>query len=141
MPLRARAAVGRARLLIRIALGLGLVWPLRRERILAVDRRYDLYRPPPLAGRQLDRFAAGQRRGVADRRDIFLVGFHAAALEHGGAGDKGIGAGSRQLAGDIGTDAAIDLDVDRTARDHRPEIADLAERGRDEGLPAKAGID
>ena len=45
------------------------------------------------------------------------------------------------MTGDVRADAAIDFDVDRPARGHGAEIADLAERGRDEGLAAKARID
>src|SRR5512140_2434439 len=48
-----------------------------------------------------DRFAARGRRRVADRGNVGLVGFHGAALEYGGAGDKGVGAGGGQLAGDV----------------------------------------
>ena len=81
------------------------------------------------------------RGGIADRRNIGLVGFRRAALEHRGARDKGIGARSRKLAGHIGTDAAIHLDVDRASGGHRPEVADLADRRLDEGLAAEAGID
>ncbi len=89
----------------------------------------------------LDRLAARGRRGVADRGDIGLVGFHRAALEHGGAGDKGVDAGGGELAGNLGGDAAVDLDVDRPSGGHRAQIPDLAERGGDEGLAAEAGID
>src|SRR2546426_860542 len=78
-----------------------------------------------------DHFAARQRRGVADRGDVGLVGLQRAALEDRGARYKRIRAGGGQLSGDIRGHAAIDLDVDRTARRHRSDVADLAERRLD----------
>ena len=54
---------------------------------------------------------------------------------------KRVGAGGGKLARNVRTDAAVDLDIDRTSRGHRPDVADLAERGADEGLAAEAGID
>src|SRR5439155_16841792 len=88
-----------------------------------------------------DRFAARQRRRVTDRGNVGLVGLQRAALERCGSRYKRVRAGGGQLAGDVRRHAAVDLDIDRTSRGHRPDVADLAERGFDEGLSTEAGID
>src|SRR6266852_7087351 len=64
----------------------------------------------------LDRLSACQRRRATDRGNIGLVGFHGTALEHGGACDKGIGAGGGKRTGDIRANTAVDLDVNRSPR-------------------------
>src|SRR3954451_16562756 len=62
-----------------------------------------------------DRLAACTRGGVADRGDVGLVGVLRAAPEHGRARDESVGAGCGEGTCDVGADAAVDLDVDRTA--------------------------
>src|SRR5947207_15619136 len=74
-----------------------------------------------------NRLATRLQRRVADRGDVGLVGLHRAALEHGGACHQRVGAGGGELAGNVGADAAVNLDVDRAARGHRAEVPDLAE--------------
>src|SRR5436309_1144067 len=66
---------------------------------------------PAQAMRALHRFPTRQLRGIADRKNVCLVRFHCAALEHRRARDKSIGSGGGQLARHIGADAAVHLDI------------------------------
>src|SRR3954470_21320808 len=88
----------------------------------------------------LNRFTARGRRRNADRRDVGLVGFQAAAFEHGIAGNKGVGAGGGELACDFRSNAAIDLDIDRTSGGHRAQVTNLTKRGGNKSLTAEAWV-
>src|SRR3712207_6330195 len=64
--------------------------------------------------------AAGEAGGVADRFDRAIV-LASPALEHGRAGDEHVRAGRRDQRRRFRRDAAIDLDLDRPAGDHRAD--------------------
>src|SRR4051794_6422837 len=97
--------------------------------------------PGDKGGDDLNRFTTRGRRRNADRGDVGLVGFHAAAFEHGRAGNEGVGAGGSELACDFRGNTAIDLDVDRTSGGHRAQVTDLAKGQGNKSLTAEAGVD
>src|SRR5918993_187284 len=63
--------------------------------------------------------------------------------EDGGAGDEDFGAGGGHRGDVVGADAAVNLDahVEVALPDRSAQAPDLLDRGRDELLPAEAGVD
>src|SRR5690606_38258992 len=80
-------------------------------------------------------------RGLPDGADARCVGGGIIPAIDGRAGYQDIGAGFSNGSGVVGSDAAIDLEVNIATTDQGPGLSELGERFRDEALAAKAGID
>ena len=89
-----------------------------------------------------DHQAAARLEAARRARDARGIGVATAGAEDRGARDEHVGAGRGDERRGFRRDAAVDLEVDRTALPiMRFRALDLVEHRRDEGLAAEAGVD